>query len=109
MVRQFKALSNEHRLSLFLKILEHEHVHGRVDGCVVSELVSDWKICAPTISHHIKLMESARLIDVEKNGKFIIARINLESYAASMHLFHTHPDSARFADALLHRANEPKT
>lgn len=33
-------------------------------------------------------MESARLIDVEKAGKFIIARVNLESYELSLRVFH---------------------
>ena len=91
LVRQFKALSNEHRLKLLLQIIAHEHKHGREQGCSVSELVSDWSICPPTISHHIRIMESARLIDVEKSGKFIIARVNLESYELSLRLFHTRP------------------
>ncbi len=99
-VRQFKALSNEHRLTLFLKILEHEHLHGRTDGCAINAVVCDWKICAPTVSHHIRILESARLIDVEKSGKFIVARLNLDSYEMSMRLFHARP-AAEHLDTLL--------
>lgn len=100
LVRQFKALSNEHRLKLLLQIIAHEHKYGREQGCSVSELVSDWSICPPTISHHIRIMESARLIDVEKSGKFIIARVNLESYELSLRLFHTRPAAEHMEELL---------
>ena len=106
LVRQFKALSNEHRLRLLLQIIEHEHTHGREQGCSISELVSDWRICAPTVSHHIHIMESAGLIDVEKAGKFIIARVNLESYELSLRVFHTRPEAEHMAQLLRSRTTE---
>lgn len=93
LVRQFKALSNEHRLKLLLQIVAHEHTHGRAQGCLINEMVADWRICAATISHHIRIMESAHLIDVEKVGKFIVARVNLDTYERHMRLFRVRPEA----------------
>ncbi len=93
LVRQFKALSNEHRLKLLLQIVAHEHTHGREQGCLINEMVADWRICAATISHHIRIMESAHLIDVEKVGKFIVARVNLDTYERHMRLFRVRPEA----------------
>lgn len=91
MVRQFKALSNEHRFRLMLAVLAHEQQHGREQGCLISELVSDWSICAPTVSHHLRILEAAQLIDVEKNGKYLVARMNRDSYEMKMRLFRVQP------------------
>ena len=106
LVRQFKALSNEHRLKLLLQIIAHEHEHGRTQGCMVNELVAGWSICAPTISHHIHIMEAAQLIDVEKVGKFMVARVNLDSYALSLRLFHTRPEAEHMQALLRSRATD---
>ncbi len=98
LTRQMKALSNEHRLALFLKILSHEQAHGRKDGCLISEMVCEWKICAPTISHHVRHLQLAGLIDVEKNGKYIIARTNLDAFMLTMRLFRIRPIDEPMAD-----------
>ena len=33
-------------------------------------------IGAPTVSHHLKELSGAGLIETEKNGKFLVARVN---------------------------------
>lgn len=97
LTRQMKALSNEHRLALFLKILSHEQTHGRQEGCLISEMVCEWTICAPTVSHHVRHLQLAGLIDIEKHGKYIIARTNLEAFTLTMRLFRVRPIDAPMA------------
>lgn len=101
LARQHKALSNEHRLALFFKIVEHEQQHGREQGCLISDVVYNWKICAPTVSHHVRILEAAQLIDVEKEGKYIIARINTESYRMMMKLARVRPLDEHMAQLLV--------
>ena len=106
LVRQFKALSNEHRLKLLLQIVAHERAYGREQGCLINEMVADWRICAATISHHIRIMESARVIDVEKVGKYIIARVNLDTYEMRMRLFHVRPEAEHMKALLRSRPTD---
>jgi len=75
----FKALSSDKRLSLFVKIAKHSESDFEEDVCVVSNLMSLFKISAPTISHHLKELSNADLITTEKRGKYLIARINYET------------------------------
>ncbi|WP_027703153.1 ArsR/SmtB family transcription factor [Metaclostridioides mangenotii] len=79
MAKVFKALSNENRLELYLKILESKetsYVDNRVCECFVTDLIKSFKIGAPTISHHIKELVNAQLITTEKRGKFLICKVN---------------------------------
>jgi ArsR family transcriptional regulator len=82
----FKALSNPHRLDLFLKILEEEHgvvqkggtevdAQGRRD-CFLGEIVGHLSIGAPTISHHLKELVNSKLVFTEKKGKYVTCRVN---------------------------------
>ncbi len=80
-VKIFKALANENRLQLFLEILSKEKVSidKTENECIISDIASKFKIGAPTISHHIKELENAELIETDKIGKLITARINKET------------------------------
>jgi ArsR family transcriptional regulator len=80
-----KALSNPNRLELFLEIAnasgEREYPAGKECcrcECFVSEIVKRMKIGAPTVSHHLKELSNAGLIETERRGKFLVARINEE-------------------------------
>ena len=78
----FKALSNPHRLELFLKIFEQHKLsldEGKKCECLISEIISHFKIGAPTISHHIKELAQADLIKTEKNGKHLVCEVNMET------------------------------
>lgn len=75
----FKALASDSRLSLFVKIATHQESDFEEDACVVSNLMSLFKISAPTISHHLKELSNADLITTEKRGKYLIARINYKT------------------------------
>jgi len=77
MAKIFKALSNENRLELYLKIAE-AHEGGLETGgeCCVADIMACLNIGAPTVSHHIKELVNADLITTEKRGKFLICRVN---------------------------------
>ncbi|MEG6586769.1 ArsR/SmtB family transcription factor [Dendrosporobacter sp. 1207_IL3150] len=73
----FKALSNQNRLELYLKIAKaHEASFETGCECFVSDIIESLNIGAPTISHHIKELANAELIYTEKRGKFLICRVN---------------------------------
>lgn len=77
MAEIFKALSNEKRLEIFLQILKSERKSfPETCDCFVSEIIGKIGIGAPTVSHHLKELSSAGLIETEKNGKFLVARVN---------------------------------
>jgi len=77
MAKIFKALSNENRLELYLKIAEAHEASFETGGeCCVADIMVCLNIGAPTISHHIKELVNAELITTEKRGKFLICRVN---------------------------------
>lgn len=77
MAKIFKALSNENRLELYLKIAEAHEASFETGGeCCVADIIACLNIGAPTISHHIKELVNADLITTEKRGKFLICRVN---------------------------------
>ncbi len=93
LVRQLKALANENRLALYLEILEHERLQLESEPCnyLISEIATKLKIGAPTISHHIKTLEQAGIIESQKQGKFITACINQEARLRGMEFFKSMP------------------
>ncbi|MDO5521656.1 MAG: metalloregulator ArsR/SmtB family transcription factor [bacterium] len=75
--RIYKALSNENRLEIFLSILQYEQKDFNTGcDCIVTQLMSKLCIGAPTISHHLKELTDAGLITTEKQGKYLVARVN---------------------------------
>lgn len=77
----FKALADPHRFELLLQIARA----GCPLGC--SQALASMPISAATLSHHIKELESAGLIDIRREGKFAYLTLRpgvLESVAASL-------------------------
>lgn len=75
----YKALSNENRLEIFLSILNSENQSFHADcNCSIFGIMDKLNIGAPTISHHLKELSNAGLIDTEKEGKYLLARVNKE-------------------------------
>ena len=71
-----KALSNEHRLKLYLAIAKHEQSDFEEPECNISSIVKMFKLSKPTISHHLKELVNADLITTERRGKYLVATIN---------------------------------
>lgn len=73
----FKALSNTNRLELYLKIChQHESEFDTGYECFLIDIINSLNIGAPTISHHLKELVNAGLIETEKKGKHLVCRVN---------------------------------
>ena len=82
LAKAFKALSHPNRLRIYTEILKQ--TPARIDtgcGCFLSEVVRSPRIGAPTISHHIKELVNADLITVERQGKFLVCKVNPKTAA----------------------------
>jgi DNA-binding transcriptional ArsR family regulator len=88
--KAFKALANPNRLQLFLNLLEESRLDlakGRVHDCFLSPLLKGLNIGAPTVSHHVKELENAGLIETSKDGKQLICTIRPEAMKELRALF----------------------
>lgn len=73
-VSAMKALANENRLAIFEHI-RAGHGKGRIDAenrLTVCEVASSFNIALSTISHHIKELRGAGLINCERQGQNIL-------------------------------------
>ena len=64
----FKALGDMNRLSML-------HLLEKRDMCVC-ELVAALELSQPTISHHLKILETAGLVERKKKGKWVFYGIS---------------------------------
>lgn len=77
----FKALSNPHRLQIF-NILTGCCEPGTVcsmdemTSCCVGDLSQQLDIAPSTLSHHLKELNRAGLVDMKRDGKQIFCSIN---------------------------------
>lgn len=77
----FKALSSPHRLDLYLKIKRHHFLDQKRDQkrvCFLSSICESLNLGAPTVSHHLKELVNAGLVETGKDGKFVTCSINQE-------------------------------
>lgn len=72
---RFKALSDPARLRLVSLIA----ACGEVCGC---ELVDDIGVSQPTLSHHLKVLTDAGLLERERRGKWIHYKIATGAFDA---------------------------
>lgn len=80
LARVMKALSNKNRLELYLEIVKKNEASFETGGeCFITDIIDSFNIGAPTISHHLKELLNADLIFTEKKGKFLIAKVNIET------------------------------
>ncbi len=83
----FKALSNPHRLIIFLRLLS---CCGTGAGCVpeeqaslfVGELGAELSVASSTVSHHIKELRQAGIVRVERRGKNIECSVDQRAVVA---------------------------
>lgn len=79
--RVFHALSNPNRLQLFLNLLDESRLDlakGRVHDCFLAQLVGKLNIGAPTVSHHVKELADAGLIETQRDGKQLVCSVKPE-------------------------------
>lgn len=67
-VKVFKSLSDENRLAI-LKLLKQ----GEKCGC---KILAELKISQPTLSHHMKVLCEAGIVNCRKDGKLMNYSIN---------------------------------
>ena len=96
----FKALSNPHRLAIYLRLLDccPAPTPGCCDveeyGTCVGDLGRDLDIAPSTVSHHIKELRRSGLIHVERDGRFVQCWAAPEAAERIRRLFqHTHHPS----------------
>ncbi len=95
----FSALSNPHRLQIFT-ILSGCCPPGTacninsVSSCCVGELGSELDIAASTLSHHLKELSRAGLINMQRDGKQVICSVNTEMLNAIRHYFTGSPEAS---------------
>lgn len=66
----FKALGDPVRLRLFSLIASHEGG----EACVC-DLTDAFDLSGPTISHHLKSLKQAGLVDAERRGTWVFYRV----------------------------------
>ena len=87
LARIMKALSHPNRLEIFMTLLHEHEAQFENDAkcgcdCLISEIAQKLSIGAPTISHHLKELTDTGLITTDRQGKFLVARINEETVQA---------------------------
>ncbi|MFF4622555.1 ArsR/SmtB family transcription factor [Nonomuraea jabiensis] len=71
LARVFKALGDPIRLRLLSLIGAHESGRRVGDGVCVCDLTGAFEVTGPTISHHLKVLREAGLIDSQRRGTWV--------------------------------------
>ncbi|MFN2494844.1 MAG: ArsR/SmtB family transcription factor [Pseudonocardiaceae bacterium] len=77
MARRFKALGDPVRLRLLSLIASH----AGGEACVC-ELTGAFEVSGPTISHHLKVLRTAGLVEAERRGTWIYYRAQSDALRA---------------------------
>jgi len=85
----FKALADPVRLRLFSLVASH----AGGEACVC-DLAASFDVTQPTISHHLKVLREAGLLDSERRGTWIYYRARAEALAQLSTLLAPGPVSA---------------
>ncbi|UUW88710.1 ArsR/SmtB family transcription factor [Pimelobacter simplex] len=88
MVSLLKAIAEPARLRLLSLVLSHEGG----EACVC-DLLPYFDLSQPTISHHLKVLHEAGLLDREKRGTWVYYRARPSAIAALGSLFTVSPGS----------------
>jgi ArsR family transcriptional regulator len=74
--RVFKALADPVRLRLLSLIASH--AAGEACVCDVSDA---FELTGPTISHHLKVLRAAALVDADRRGTWVFYRVRWDTVA----------------------------
>jgi ArsR family transcriptional regulator len=82
----FKALSNPQRLRMFIRLAttccvggDSTHAGEKVSFCCAGDLGADLDLAASTVSHHLKELRQAGLMQVERQGQKISCWVHAET------------------------------
>lgn len=87
-VKIFKALSNPHRLRIFVDCLDHlkageEAINLAESACTCQRTkAEELGIVPSTISHHLKELSNAGLIDMRRDGQRVVSSLNRQGVDA---------------------------
>jgi DNA-binding transcriptional ArsR family regulator len=83
LVKMFKALASPNRFRLFVEILEAgESSFEGGHSCFLHAIMEKLDVGAPTVSHHLKELVNAELIDTQREGKYVTCRVNPDALSA---------------------------
>lgn len=83
-VPMLKAIADPARLRLLSLVLSHEGA----EACVC-DLLPHFDLSQPTISHHLKVLHDAGLLEREKRGTWVFYAARADAMAALANLFTT--------------------
>ncbi len=100
LAEQFKALSNPHRLRIFLEYLDccgRNGVCRPVEGqaCCVGNVVDRLDLAPATVSHHLKELRRAGLIRMERRGRHVECWVDEEAARVLASVFSMRVDEDR--------------
>ena len=83
LAKMCKALGHPNRFRLFVEILQAgESSFEEGHRCFLHTIMERLDIGAPTVSHHLKELVNAHLVDTDREGKFVTCRVNEEAMKA---------------------------
>lgn len=89
LARMFKALADPARLRLMSLVASHEG--GEACVCDIS---GSFDLTQPTISHHLKVLRQAGLLDCERRATWVYYRVVPEALTALSMLLSVNGDAA---------------
>ncbi len=84
--QMFKALSNPHRLRIFMRLAGALNDSGPAEY-PVGELGEDLNIARSTLSHHLRELNAASLIRTRRDGRVILCKADKSSLAELASIF----------------------
>ena len=83
LAKMCKALGNPNRFRLFVEIVEAgQSSFEQGHACFLHTIMDRLEIGAPTVSHHLKELVNAKLVETEREGKFVVCRVNRDALRA---------------------------
>lgn len=81
--RMFKALADPVRLRLLSTVLSHQGG----EACAMCDLTEGFDLAPSTLSHHLKVLHDAGLVDRDKRGVWVFYKARPEAMDALRTLF----------------------
>ena len=75
-VKMLKALGHPNRFRLFVEIRKGARSYEDGHTCMLTPIIERLSIGAPTVSHHLKELVQADLVQTAREGKFLTCRVN---------------------------------